>query len=320
MRRVAMLSSIFVAFIELGTTAHASHAYITDAGGQCYSCGKLLQYDINDGVVVPPARVIAKNLNFPLGVAVGPHGLVYVAEQGDPDPAIDVYEVMASSVQLVRRMTMHVRYGQEPEPEYLAIDQRSYLYSTMDFLNLAVFRPGTNGPIHHPHYLQGDTGAFLIGSDYLGDVYQPGSNFLYVHPAGANGLAKTTPELITPPPSIFDVIEFARADGKALFVGPAGISRNWIAVGVMPIHTWGVVPVERTIILKDGCWAGSPLVGGISIAVKDGFLYEICGYVSRSNHYIRRIWTYDDRASGVVEPLGAADLPVRNPGDIAIGP
>jgi hypothetical protein len=261
-----------------------------------------------------------KNLVFPAGVAVGPHGLVYVAEQGSPGQAIDVYQVTGSLTRLVRRMTFDVRYGKQPEPEFLAVDERSYLYSTMNFLNLAVFRPGDSGPVRHPHYLQGEIGAFLIGSDYLGDVYQPGSNYLYIHPAESDGLAKSVPELITPPPHIFDVIEFARADGKALFVGPAEISRDWISVGVMPIHTWGAINVDRTLTLRGGCWAGSSLIGGLSIAVKAGLLYEICAYVSRSNRYIRRIWTYDDRASGVEDPLGFVDLPAQDPTDIAIGP
>ncbi len=97
------------------------HAYVTDFGAGL-SDGKLLQFDLRAGVAVAPPHVLFSTLHEPLGVAVGPDNLVYVAESAKPYNGIDAYRIRGTSAKLVRRMSF-VPGLFSPEPEYLATDQ-----------------------------------------------------------------------------------------------------------------------------------------------------------------------------------------------------
>ncbi|MBV9646083.1 MAG: hypothetical protein JO043_01295 [Candidatus Eremiobacteraeota bacterium] len=293
------------------------HLYLTDSGTGQAGSGKLLQFDVVNGIAVEPGRVLLRGLHDPIGVAVGPDGLVYVAEAEYKWHAIDVYRVTGSTVQLLRKMTFGD--GFQPEPEYLAVDDQDYLYASMDLSNVAVFRPHQHGYVQRPHYLYNTGGAFEIGVDELGDVYQPTLNTMYVHPGRPGKTARAGTRPVVPAQRGWSTLMFARAYGRELFVGTGTRSRSWISVGVLPIHTWGHVSLKRYLALERGCWTRLQIYG-LAIAVANGFLYEVCGYINRSNQYIRRIWTYRSTGDGPVRPLNVVRADVWTPGDIAIGP
>lgn len=123
-----------------------------------------------------------RGLNEPIGVAVGPDGLVYVAEVGYGHHVIDVYQITQGTAKLAHRIRFAP--GLPPVAEYLAIGALNFLYATMDYTNIAVFRPGERGYVRTPHHLQNTGGAFQIGVDRFGDVYQPTTDHLYVHLGG----------------------------------------------------------------------------------------------------------------------------------------
>jgi hypothetical protein len=317
---LAGLAALLVTALPAGaarrSTSHV-HAYLTDYGNGGSGGGALLQFDVNDGIAVAPGRVLVSGLHQPLGVAVAPDGLVYVAESAYMWHAIDVYRITGHRAALLRRITFGS--GFQPEPEYLAVDARNYLYAAMDYTNVAVFRPGESGYVMAPHYLWNTDGAYQIGVDERGDVYQPSLDHLYVHLNRPDHLARMGTRPVDPTGPGWATLVFARADGGDVYVGTGSISRTWFSVAALPIHRWGQVPVERSLILAQGC-RGSGGVLGLSIAVSGGFLYEICGYFARSHAYVRGIWTFAASGNGTVNALNFAKADIATPGDIAIGP
>jgi hypothetical protein len=295
----------------------AGHAYLTDYGSGDSGGGHLLQFDLKAGIAVEPGRVIVTGLHEPLGVAVGPDGLVYVAEAGYMYHAIDAYKIAGKTAQLVRQITFGS--GFQPEPGYLAVDAAGYIYASMDFENIAVFTPGTSGYVATPNYLGNANGAYEIGVDERGDVYQPALDHTYVHVGRRGGRTHRGTRPVIPNASGWSTLQFARPQGNEVFVGTGSISREWISVGVLPTHTWGRVNVERSLVLEGGCLGTGETIG-LSIAVANGFLYEICGYIAKGNRYVRGIWTFDASGSGNVQALHFAKAKVATPGDIAIGP
>jgi hypothetical protein len=67
------------------------------------------------------------------------------------------------------------------------------------------------------------------------------------------------------------------------------------------------------------CRASGDVLGH-SLTVANGFIYEICGYFTRSHRYVRGIWTFADSGDGTVNAEHFAKADVAAPGDIAIGP
>ncbi len=189
----------------------------------------------------------------------------------------------------------------------------------MDYTNVAVFRPGESGYVMAPHYLWNTDGAYQIGVDERGDVYQPSLDHLYVHlnrpghPDITDGHA-TSDRLALEQRSRAPAC--SRAPTAATLYrrrkGPGRISRTWFSVAALPIHRWGQVPVERSLILAQGC-RGSGGVLGLSIAVSGGFLYEICGYFARSHAYVRGIWTFAASGNGTVNALNFAKADIATP-------
>jgi hypothetical protein len=295
----------------------AGHAYLTDYGSGDSGGGRLLQFDLRGGIAVEPGRVVVSGLYSPLGVAVGPDGLVYVAEAGYQHHAIDAFKIVGSSADLVRQITFGS--GFQPEPEYLAVDAKDYLYASMDYQNIAVFAPGTSGYVATPNYLRNANGAYIIGVDDRGDVYQPAIDHTYVHVGRRGGVTHRGTRPVIPNVRGWSTLLFARPQENEVYVGTGSISREWFSVAVLPTHTWGRVPVERSLVLAGGC-DGRHETLGFSIAVADRFLYEICGYVNKGNRYVRGIWTFDASGSGDVQALHFAKADVVTPGDIAIGP
>jgi hypothetical protein len=297
--------------------ASIAHAYLTDYGDGNSGGGALWQFDVNDGIAVAPGHIVVSGLHQPLGVAVGADGIVYVAESAYMWHAIDVYRIAGRTARLLRQITFGS--GFQPAPEYLAVDARNYLYAAMNYSNIAVFRPGERGYVAMPNYLENDGGAYQIGVDERGDVYQPSLDQLFVHLNRPDHLARPGTRLVDPVESGWTTLMIARADGSDVYVGTGSISRTWISVAALPIHRWGRIRVERSLILANGCRAGGDVLG-LSLAVANGFLYEICGYFTRSHAYVRGIWTFAAGGNGTVNALHFAKADVATPGDIAIGP
>lgn len=278
--------------------------------------GTLVQFDLEHGIAVEPGRTLVRGLHNPLGVAVGPDGLVYVSETGlGGHRAINVYKIIGRDAQRVRKLTFGPGVN-APSPEYVAVDAQDYLYASMDFRNIAVFRPAEDGYVANPHYLYNTDGAMAISTDVLGDVYQPTGDHLYVH-LGRHGKPArmgTKPVTLRSPGAWI-----TQSKGDELFIAPRGLSRNWDSVSVIPIHAWGKVNVTRSLVLQQGCWVRLQS-DGFAIAVAGDFLYETCGYTSKSNEYIRGVWTFPSKGSGNVRALHFAKAPSWTPGDIAVGP
>jgi hypothetical protein len=315
-----VLAALLVAALPAGAArrgARLQHAYLTDYGNGGSTGGALWQFDVNDGIAVAPGRIIVSGLHQPLGVVVGPDGLVYVAESAYMWHAIDVYRISGRTASLLRQITFGS--GFQPEPEFLAVDARNYLYAAMDYTNIAVFRPGESGYVATPNYLDNNDGAYQIGVDERGDVYQPSLDHLYVHLNRPDHVARLGTRPVEPTERGWTTLEVARADGSDVYVGTGSISRRWFSVAALPIHRWGRVAVERSLILANGC-RGSGDVLGFSIAVSGGYLYEICGYFARSHAYVRGIWTFAATGNGTINALHFAKADVATPGDIAMGP
>ena len=303
----------------VGPRRTAEHVYVTDygTGGTHSHNGRLIQFAVHDGVAVAPARITVRGLHSPIGVAVDQHGLVYIAETGYGHHAIDVYDLSGNNTKRVREILFP--NGFTPVAEYLTVGTDDYLFASMDYTNIAVFRPREAGLVKQPHYLQNTSGAFQLGADEAGDVYQPTTDFLYVHPGNNKRQARSLTKAVVPDPKYrCGCLQMSRSDGPEIFIGPTYASSDWVTLGVLSAHKWGHVVVQRSMTLENGCWIHRESFG-VAVALEGNFLYETCAYL-QSKHFVSGVWTFNKSGSGNVQALHFAKSPPMTPGDIAVGP